>query len=108
MKSPNDVVIISAARTPIGKFGEAFKTLRAHELAAVVITEVLKRANLDGHLLDDIIFGDCCQCPDEANTARTGSSQGRDSGRGSGGDHPAPMFVGHAGLGFRCSTDQSR
>lgn len=71
MKSPNDVVIISAARTPIGKFGEAFKTLRAHELAAVVITEVLKRANLDGHLLDDIIFGDCCQCPDEANTART-------------------------------------
>lgn len=71
MKSANDVVIVSAARTPIGKFGEAFKTLRAHELAAVVITEVLKRAPLEGRQLDDVILGDCCQCPDEANTART-------------------------------------
>ena len=34
MKNPNDVVIVAAARTPIGKFGEAFRTLRAYELAA--------------------------------------------------------------------------
>jgi acetyl-CoA C-acetyltransferase len=34
--------------------------------------EVLKRANnLDPHLLDDVIVGDCIQCFDEANTART-------------------------------------
>ncbi|MEW6185402.1 MAG: acetyl-CoA C-acetyltransferase [Thermodesulfobacteriota bacterium] len=71
MKSPNDIVIVSAARTPIGKFGEAFKTLRAHQLAAVVITEVLKRSGLSGDRLDDVILGDCCQCADEANTART-------------------------------------
>ena len=71
MKSPNDVVIVGAARTPIGKFGEAFKSLRAHQLAATVITEVLKRTNIPGDQLDDVILGDCCQCPDEANTART-------------------------------------
>jgi acetyl-CoA C-acetyltransferase len=71
LKSPNDIVIVSAARTPIGKFGEAFKSLRAHQLAAVVITEVLKRAGLSGNQLDDVILGDCCQCADEANTART-------------------------------------
>lgn len=71
MKNPNDIVIVAAARTPIGKFGEAFKSLRAHQLAATVITEVLKRANVSGEQLDDVILGDCCQCPDEANTART-------------------------------------
>jgi acetyl-CoA C-acetyltransferase len=71
VKSPNDIVIVGAARTPIGKFGEAFKSLRAHQLAATVITEVLKRTNIPGDQLDDVILGDCCQCPDEANTART-------------------------------------
>lgn len=62
---------MSAARTPIAKFGEALRPLRAHQLAAIVITEVLKRANISGDQLDDIILGDCVQCPDEANTART-------------------------------------
>jgi acetyl-CoA C-acetyltransferase len=71
LKSPSDIVIVSAARTPIGKFGEAFKSLRAHQLAATVITEVLRRGNLSGDQLDDVILGDCCQCADEANTART-------------------------------------
>ena len=71
MKNPNDVVIVAGTRTPIGKFGEAFKSLRAHQLAAMVITEVLKRANISGDQLDDVILGDCCQCADEANTART-------------------------------------
>jgi acetyl-CoA C-acetyltransferase len=71
VNNPNDVVIVAAARTPIGKFGEAFKSLRAYELAAVVIREVLSRAGLEPGLLDDIILGDCVQCPDEANTART-------------------------------------
>jgi acetyl-CoA C-acetyltransferase len=53
MKNTNDVVIVAAARTPIGKFGEAFRTLRAHELAARVITEVLKRAKVPADLLDE-------------------------------------------------------
>jgi acetyl-CoA C-acetyltransferase len=71
-KNNNDVVIVSACRTPIGKFGGVFKDLRAHTLAALVLKEVLKRAgNLDPSLLDDIYLGDCVQCPDEANTART-------------------------------------
>jgi acetyl-CoA C-acetyltransferase len=68
----NDVVMVSAARTAIGKFGGALKEVRAHQLAAHVMKEALRRANnLDPHLLDDIIVGDCVQCFDEANTART-------------------------------------
>lgn len=65
-------MIVSAARTAIGKFGGALKDVRAHQMAAHVMKEVLRRANnLDPHLLDDIIVGDCVQCFDEANTART-------------------------------------
>ena len=36
-----------------------------------MITEVLKRASITGDLLYDVILGDCCQCADEANNART-------------------------------------
>lgn len=67
-----DVVIVAAARTPIAKFGGALQSMRASQLAARVLQEVLKRAgSLDPALLDDIILGDCTQCFDEANTART-------------------------------------
>jgi acetyl-CoA C-acetyltransferase len=68
----NDVVIVSAARTAIGRFGGGLKEVRAHQLAAHVMKEALRRANnLDPHLLGDIVVGDCVQCFDEANTART-------------------------------------
>lgn len=72
MNKDTDVVIVSAARTAIGSFGGALKDVRAHELAAWVMQEVLKRANdLDPGLLSDVIAGDCLQSVDEANTART-------------------------------------
>ncbi len=69
--SKNNVVIISGCRTAIGDFGQSLKPLKAHELAAHVMKEALKRASLDGGQLDDVIFGDCLQNSDEANTART-------------------------------------
>ena len=72
MNKDTDVVIVSAARTAIGSFGGALKNVRAHQLAALVMQEVLKRANdLDPGLLSDVIAGDCLQSVDEANTART-------------------------------------
>ncbi|MBU1741121.1 MAG: thiolase family protein, partial [Proteobacteria bacterium] len=68
----NDIVLCAGVRTPIGRFGGAFAGLRAYQLASIVIREILKRANnLDPALLNDVILGDCVQCPDEANTART-------------------------------------
>ncbi|MCF8099287.1 MAG: thiolase family protein, partial [Desulfarculaceae bacterium] len=45
--------------------------VRAHDLAAQVMTAVLGQSGVDPALLDDVILGDCMQCPDEANTART-------------------------------------
>jgi len=72
MSKDNDVVIVAAARTAIAKFGGALKDIRASQLAAHVMKEALRRAsNLDPNLISDVIAGDCVQCFDEANTART-------------------------------------
>ncbi len=71
MKNKDDVVIVSACRTPIGKFGGIFKDLKASQLATFVLKDVVERIKLDKNLIDDIILGDCVQHPAEANTART-------------------------------------
>jgi acetyl-CoA C-acetyltransferase len=66
-----EAVILSGCRTPIGSFGQTLRDVRAFELAALVMKEALRRANVDAGMLDDVIFGDCIQTSDEANTART-------------------------------------
>jgi len=71
MKKDTDIVIIGCARTPIGRFGGALKGFRAHQLAGVAMKEAMKRAQVEPGQLSDVILGDCIQCPDEANTART-------------------------------------
>lgn len=70
-KSSSDVVIVSGCRTPIGKFGGGLKDLRAHQLAAQVLNEAVRRAGVEKGAVEEIIAGDCIQCPDEPNTART-------------------------------------
>ncbi|MBF0531284.1 MAG: acetyl-CoA C-acetyltransferase [Deltaproteobacteria bacterium] len=71
MQKNDDVVIVASCRTPIGDFGGAISSLRAYELGALVIQEVLNRTHVPAGLISDVIMGDCLQCPDEANTART-------------------------------------
>ena len=44
----DDIVIVSAARTPVGAFNGAFAALPAHELGKVAIAEALKRAGVEG------------------------------------------------------------
>jgi acetyl-CoA C-acetyltransferase len=66
-----EVVIVSGCRTPIGSFGQSLKDVRAFELGALVMKEAIGRAGIKADMLDDVIFGDCIQCCDEANTART-------------------------------------
>ena len=70
-KNATDVVIVSGCRTAIAKFGGSLKGLRAHQLAGVAMEEAIGRAGIDKGLIDEVIVGDCMQCPDEANTART-------------------------------------
>lgn len=52
-----DVVIVSAARTPFGKFGGGLSSLKATELGGLAIKEALSRAHIKGEAVDEVIFG---------------------------------------------------
>ncbi len=53
----HDAVIVSAARTPIGRFLGALSALSAPELGAVAICEAVKRAGIDATAIDEVIMG---------------------------------------------------
>ena len=48
MNNQNDVVIVSAVRTPFSKFGGALKEIHSTDLGVIVINESLKRAGMTG------------------------------------------------------------
>ena len=54
-------VIVSAARTPVGRFLGGLAPLRAPELGAVAIRAAIARAGIDINALDDVIFGNVIQ-----------------------------------------------
>jgi acetyl-CoA C-acetyltransferase len=55
--SDHDIVIVSAARTPIGKFLGAYKDTPATELGAAAVRAAVARAGIDGALVDECIMG---------------------------------------------------
>lgn len=61
MGNKNDVVIISAARTPFSKFGGVLKHLHSIELGTIIIKEVLQRSRLKGSDIDEVYYGMCIQ-----------------------------------------------
>jgi acetyl-CoA C-acetyltransferase len=69
----DDVVIVSAARTPVGSFNGAFANLPAHELGKVAIQEVLKRAGVEGARVSEVIMGQILTAGQGQNPARQAS-----------------------------------
>jgi acetyl-CoA C-acetyltransferase len=65
-----DVVIASAVRTPIGKFGGALKDVPAVELGRIVAEEALSRVGLSPTDVDEIIIGHARQAGNGPNLAR--------------------------------------
>ena len=53
----SDIIIASAARTPVGNFNGALSSLPAHALGTAVLREVLRRANVDGAEVSEVILG---------------------------------------------------
>ncbi|WP_282929466.1 acetyl-CoA C-acetyltransferase [Anaerococcus sp. Marseille-Q7828] len=64
------VVIASAARTPVGSYGGAFKTVSARELGAVAAKEAIKRAGIKPEDIDESILGCVLQAGNGQNIAR--------------------------------------
>ena len=66
-----DAVILSAVRTPIGRYGGSLKDIRPDDLAALVITEAVRRADIDPGAVEDVILGCANQAgEDNRNVAR--------------------------------------
>ena len=70
MSELRQVVICEPLRTPIGRFGGAFKTVAPADLAAAVIVALMERTGLDGALVDDVIFGQAYPSAEAAPVAR--------------------------------------
>lgn len=68
--SQQDIVIVSAARTPVGSFGGALSSLPAHELGAIAIKEAISRAKIKATDVDEVILGQILTAGGGQNPAR--------------------------------------
>ena len=78
-----DVVILSAARTPIGRYGGSFKDLHPAELGAVAARAAIARAGIDASDVDEVLIG-------HGRQAGSGPNPGRQVGHRAGVPDRAP------------------
>lgn len=76
MSDLNEAVIISAARTPVGKFLGSLKGFSAPELGAIVVRESVKRAGVKPEDVDEVIMGCVIQAGLGQNPARQAALKG--------------------------------
>jgi acetyl-CoA C-acetyltransferase len=69
----DDIVIVSAARTPVGAFNGAFANLPAHELGRIAIKAALERAGVAGRDVSEVIMGQILSAGQGQNPARQAS-----------------------------------
>jgi acetyl-CoA C-acetyltransferase len=78
-----DVVILSAARTPIGRYGGSFKDIHPAELGAVAARAAIDRAGLTAKAIDEVLMG-------HGRQAGSGPNPARQVGHRAGVPHSAP------------------
>jgi acetyl-CoA C-acetyltransferase len=66
----NQPVIISAVRTPVGRYMGALRDVEAYDLASLVLNAAVKRANLQPDQVDEVIMGQAYQNGEYVNIAR--------------------------------------
>ncbi len=88
-----EVVIVSAARTPIGSFGGALSSLSSPKLGSIAIEEALSRASVDGADVDQVLMG--CVLP-----AGVGQAPARQAAIGAG----VPNTVGAVTVNKVCGS----
>ncbi len=62
-----NIYIMGCVRTAIGKYGGSLKSVPAHTLGAIVVKEALKRANIEGNMVDEVIMGEVRQTTEASN-----------------------------------------
>jgi len=71
-----EVVLLSAARSPIGKFQGGLSGFRAPDLGALAVEEAMRRAGIDGAAVDEVIMGNVLQAGLGQNPARQAARKG--------------------------------
>src|SRR5512144_2857935 len=71
-----DAVIVSAVRTPTGKFLGALKGFTAPQLGAMVVAEAVRRAGIDPAIVDECIMGNVVSAGNGQNPARQAALNG--------------------------------
>jgi acetyl-CoA C-acetyltransferase len=70
------IVIVSAARTPMGSFQGDFSALAAHDLGGAAIKAAVERAGISPELVTEVIFGNCLMAGQGQAPARQASFKG--------------------------------
>ncbi|WP_085993042.1 thiolase family protein [Oceanobacillus senegalensis] len=65
-----NIVIVSAVRTPIGAYGGSLKEIESGHLAAISIKEAINRAGISSEQVDEVIMGEVRQTTESSNIAR--------------------------------------
>ena len=93
MSASDPIVIVSAARTPIGGLLGDFSSLAAHQLGAVAIKAAVERAGITGDSVDEVLFGNCLM-------AGQGQAPARQAALGAG----LPQSAGAVTLSKMCGS----
>jgi acetyl-CoA C-acetyltransferase len=70
--SEREAVIVSAVRTPVGRYLGALKAVEAYDLAALVLDAVIERSGLAADAVDEVVLGQSYQNGEYVNLARMG------------------------------------
>lgn len=70
MVNKDNIVIVSAVRTPIGRYGGSFKEINSGFLASHVVKEAVNRANISSDQVNEVILGEVRQSTESSNVAR--------------------------------------
>jgi acetyl-CoA C-acetyltransferase len=73
---PESIVIVSAARTPMGAFQGDFSSLAAHDLGGAAIRAAVERAAIPGDAVGEVLFGNCLMAGQGQAPARQAAHKG--------------------------------
>src|SRR5919206_2415266 len=93
MSSQDPIVIVSAARTPIGGLLGDFSSLAAHRLGAIAVKAAIERAGIPGDAVNEVLLGNCLM-------AGQGQAPARQAALGAG----LPQSAGAVTLSKMCGS----
>ena len=93
----DSIVIVSAARTPMGSFQGDFASLAAHDLGGAAIKAAVERAGIQPALVDEVIFGNCLMAGQGQAPARQAGFKSMTN---------APYLLPKARAGYRIGHDR--